>query len=591
MCGILGQINIEKPVERETFGRMLDTLIHRGPDGFGIKVLNEGKAALGHRRLSIIDLTDAATQPMTNEDGTLWITFNGEIYNYTDLRTELIKSGHVFSSNSDTEVILHGYEQWGEEVVDRLNGMFAFGIWDENTRSLFLARDRFGIKPLYYYQDEKSFIFASEIKAIVANSAVRHTLDADSVSDFFVYRFIPSPRSVWKEIKKLPPAHTLRLQANGTLSTHQYWTIPFDNRMEQQDIAKERCEQLLEEAVRSHLVSDVPVGVFLSGGYDSSAVTHYMHSLGYPIQSFSIGFPGWEKSEHESAKEVADLYHTEHHQQMLEEADLTEWSNLSYYYDEPLGGSSFLPTYHVSKLAATKVKVVLSGDGGDEVFAGYKWHSAIYKKYHTPDLKQLLSRTFKGKKEYLLGEYFNMMSWAGFHYKDMTRLLGDMGSNHGSRDDVWFYKSYLLHRYGAVKAFQLLDFHSFLPEVVLTKVDRASMANSLEVRVPFLDHRLAEYTMGLSQSALFQYGTTKKILNSVLTGKLPSSVMSKPKRGFGAPINHMDISDCILMLRASEAYRNDLINTNYVEREIIGRRDVHKLWALKLFVNWADRWT
>lgn len=591
MCGIVGQVNTETPVQEEVFFKMRETLAHRGPDGCGAQFLNHGKVALGHRRLSIIDLSEGGKQPMTNEDGTLWITFNGEIYNYVKLREELRKHGHVFHSNSDTEVILHGYEQWGEDVVNKLNGMFALAIWSETSRQLFLARDRFGIKPLYYYKDSDTFIFASELKAILANPRVNHTLDADAVSDFFVYRFIPSPRSIWKEIKKLPPAHTLLWKGNGNPEIQQFWQLPFSDKAETEEQAREHCDALLKEAVQSHLVSDVPVGVFLSGGYDSGAVTHYMHALKYPIESFSIGFKDWEKSEHLTAREVAEYYGTRHHEQILEEEDLMQLEDLAYYYDEPLGGSSFLPTYYVSQLAAKNVKVVLSGDGGDEVFGGYNWHAAIYQQYHQSNTRQSVSKVLHGRKKFLLSGYFDMMSWAGFHYKDMPQLLGDWGAgDFAHKEDVWFYKSALQHQYGAVKAFQLLDFHSFLPEVVLTKVDRASMAHSLEVRVPFLDHRLAEYTMGLSQSTLFQQGTNKKILKNVLKDKLPESVLSKPKRGFGAPVRRGGESGHVDMIRSSGAYKSGVINTKYIEQEVIGKQDRKKIWAVLLFMNWANKW-
>jgi asparagine synthase (glutamine-hydrolysing) len=410
------------------------------------------------------------------------------------------------------------------------------------------------------------------------------------LADFFVYRFIPSPNSIWCDIKKLPPGHTLTYKVGGEPVVKQYWKLPVSSLTLSPNEVLEKCEQLVNASVQSHLLSDVPVGLFLSGGYDSSLMAYYMHRLGYPINSFTIGFKDWERSEHLAAQEISKIYDGSHTKQILDNENLLQVEDLAYYYDEPLGGSSFLPTYYVSKLAASKVKVVLSGDGGDEVFAGYKWHKSIYHKYYT-SFPDLLKRKVQGKNRFLLNSYWNMMSWAGFHYNDVPNVLGDlMSSGDRNKDDVWYYKKYLQTQYGPVKAFQLLDFHSFLPEVVLTKVDRASMANSLEVRVPLLDHDLAEFVMSLQEEGVFDINQNKKIIRSILSSSLPQAILNRPKSGFGAPVKNVDTVDLIARVRDSIVYKENLINRKYFEEQIVGQRNMKKAWAMFVFSAWANKW-
>ena len=336
MCGIVGHLKIAESINPQLFDQMRDTLQHRGPDGSGTQILNNNKIALGHRRLSIIDLSNFGKQPMCNEDATIWLTFNGEIYNFEKIRTELQEKGHIFISKTDSEVLVHGYEEWGvEELLSKLNGMFAFAIWDQKEQKLVAARDRFGIKPFYFYHDSKQFIFASELKAIIMEPSVKREVDFSSVSDFLVYRFIPSPKSIYENIKKLPPAHYLIYDfANSTYKTVKYWKLESKNeRLNSYSEIVEKCEALLMTSIKEHLVSDVPIGIFLSGGYDSSSIVHYMSKLGYPVKSFTIGFENWGESEHEYARIISEKYFTSHYERILPPTLGSHISDLVYYYD------------------------------------------------------------------------------------------------------------------------------------------------------------------------------------------------------------------------------------------------------------------
>ncbi|MGB3799899.1 MAG: asparagine synthase (glutamine-hydrolyzing), partial [Lewinella sp.] len=323
MCGIIGQLNFSGTVDREIFDAMRDTLTHRGPDGYGTELRMEGQLALGHRRLSILDLSERGHQPMANEDGTVWITFNGEIYNYGPLRQELLNCGHVFRSTSDTEVLVHGYEEWGlDALLGRIKGMFAFGLWDENRRKLFVVRDRFGIKPLVYHADGNRFVFASEIKAVTRDPAFRKEIRQDALADFFIYSYIPHPHTVYEGLHKLRPAHYLEVDADTAKQRLvRYWSL--NERVSPLPYAEasERMNELLCQSVREHLVSDVPVGLFLSGGYDSSSVLMHMHDLQQEVDAFSLGFAGSERSEHLPAAEIAAAFDARHHVKLLEYED------------------------------------------------------------------------------------------------------------------------------------------------------------------------------------------------------------------------------------------------------------------------------
>ena len=579
MCGILGQWNKSQPVNPTTFKAMRDTMRHRGPDGKGFQSFQQGKVMLGHRRLAILDLTDKGVQPMGNEDGTLWISFNGEIYNYLSLREELEALGHRFQSKTDTEVILHGYEQWGRKVLDRLRGMFAFGLWDDARQILFLARDRFGIKPLYYFEDEERFVFASEIKGIVTDPSIPRDLDLLSVGDFFVYRFIPTPRTIWQKVCKLPPGHYMIIGEDSSTCA-AYWTLkPHAKRPHNHEI-REQVGSLMDRSVTDHLVSDVDLGVFLSGGMDSSVLLHLMHQKGYAGRSFTIGFQDWHRSEDADAQLVAGRFSASHTERMLNNDIISLTEKLAYFFDEPLGGTSFLPTYLVSELASETVKAVVAGDGGDEVFAGYTRYQHDV---------QSLNDTFT--KESVASLYGTKMAWGGYSYLDLEFVLdGTCGEVQRDRNDTWLYERIANTRYGLVKEMQMLDFATFLPEVILAKVDRASMANSLEVRVPFLDHVLVEYMSSLAEESYFHIGSYKPLLKDLYGSHLPARTLAKKKQGFGCPVKQGDnLSVMSAALIGGALMDHHIVQPDAIQ-SMIDRKARKQLWPMYIFEMWCRCW-
>ncbi|MEM7039140.1 MAG: asparagine synthase (glutamine-hydrolyzing), partial [Bacteroidota bacterium] len=489
MCGIIGQLNRDKRIDEAEFTRMRDTLIHRGPDDAGNWFNAQGNVALGHRRLSFLDLSEAGRQPMTNEDNSLWLTFNGEIYNYVELRETLLQKGHTFRSTSDSEVLLHGYEEWGTGLFNRLKGMFAFGIYDDRKGELILVRDRFGIKPLYYHHAPGRFIFASEIKGIVACSDVKPELDTTSMWDYFAFRYVPSPKSIWKNVAKVPPAHYLRFRMGKAPEVVEYWTVPIGEKRQDTKALAEEMEALLQESVKQHIRADVPVGSFLSGGYDSSALVYFLHRLKYPTQTFAIGFEGWDNSEHQYAELVAETFGTNHTNRIVETGSLDLVEKLMYHYDEPIADISIIPTYLISQEARRNVKTVLSGEGADEMFCGYTWQRDYKARWGKLGWLRRW-REAKGwvKRPFGVDRYGEAMAMGRFENAELRSLFhGDLRPEVGMDAD-WFYGD--LHRkdLSPLKSVQFKDIKAFMGELVLVKIDRASMAHSLEVRVPFLDH-------------------------------------------------------------------------------------------------------
>ena len=589
MCGIAGQISFRKPVDEENIIAMNDAIRHRGPDGDGV-YLNESKTVgLGHRRLSFLDLTVAGKQPMTNEDGSLWITYNGEIYNYLELREELEKLGHQFRSHTDTEVVLHAYEEWGTEFLQKLKGMFALGIWDEKKRELFLARDRFGIKPLYYYCKNGNFVFASEIKGVKANTDVTTTLDLTSVADYFVYRYVPSPKTIWNEVKKIPPAHFLLLKEDGSIQTKKYWNIPFGEKIISDKEAIEKFDDLLFTSVRTHARSDVPVGSFLSGGYDSSALIYYMSRFGYVPSTFSIGFENWDVSEHLFAEIVAKQYGTDHHSLVLESQALDLLDHLSWVYDEPNGDISIIPTFLVSREASKSVKAVMSGEGADEMLVGYQWQ----KEFQT----QQISVPEKVKSFFQLNAnpptvqyYANAMAMGRFDKNELQKLLHPEIQQAINRNVDWFYKENFRNDLPGLKSIQQMDISCFMGEQVLCKVDRASMANSLEVRVPFLDHEICEFIFGLHTNVYYRKDETKHLLYQNIKNHFPKEILNRKKQGFVGPDKYyMDMGWYKTRLNNCKLVEDKIVNANYIQQLLVNK-DHWRLWKVAVMETWYRRW-
>ena len=587
MCGIIGILNFNDKVDEEKFVRLRDILTHRGPDGYGIYVNEKKNIALGHRRLSLIDLSESGTQPMCNEDKSVWLTANGEIYNYPELKRTLQQKGHTFFSSSDSEVIIHGYEEWGTDVLNKLKGMFAFGLWDEKKQQLFLARDRFGIKPLYYYINNNRFIFSSEIKAIIEDPDVEREIDFSSFCDFFVYRYIPSPKTIWKNIYKIPPAHYLIMKRGGELQIQEYWELNSGNESISEKEVVAQTDQFLENSVKGHLLSDLPVGSFLSGGYDSSALVYYMSRLGHPTSTFSIGFKNWDKSEHQYAEIVARTFGTQHTSKIIDQQELGLLDKLSYYYDEPLADISTIPTFLVSELASQNVKAVVSGEGADEIFSGYTWHktgtsgmSFFEKINYYKDQCSAKTRKFS------LNDYANAMSMGYFGKEELRQLLHPDICEHIPDDPLWFYRKHYKPELPGVKRFQYLDIKTFMGELVLTKVDRASMANSLEVRVPFLDHELVEFIFKHSVKTYIHKNVKKFLLYENIKAVLPREILERNKQGFVGPDSYyMNIGWYKNILSDSKLVADKIINANYADQLLAGK-DHWRLWKIIIMEYW-----
>ncbi len=596
MCGIVGWISRHHPVDVANFAAMRDTLAHRGPDDAASELFEEGRIAFGHRRLSFLDLSAAGRQPLSNETGTVWIVFNGEIYNYVELRRSLRADGHVFKTQTDTEVILHGYEQWGERVVDRLKGMFAFGLVDLQTKRLFLARDRFGIKPLYYTLSGSHLVFASELKALVCCRDVTRELDISAIADYLVYRYVPSPKTIWKNIRKLAPANLLEFDyENFRAKTREYWSLRFGEERRAPQSLVETTGQRLAESVAIHARSDVEVGAFLSGGYDSSAVVHLMTAAGYRPQTFSIGFEGWDQSEHHFAKIVADAFSLPFHYTLANEGTIGLLGCMPDVYDEPIADISILPTWLVSHEAAKKVKAVMSGEGADELFGGYWWQNnafaaATERMTRSSWSARLFRRDRKPANDWV--EYYaDAMAMGRFDQRELQEAFTP--EYHGALPDdpEWFYRQHYDRRLTPLKCIQKLDIKCFMGELVLTKVDRASMANSLEVRVPFLDHELFDDIVTVRDECYFRSDVTKFLLHENIKRHLPDRILGRQKQGFVGPHDfYMRESFYHDILDDSALAASGIIRDAYI-RKLFKEADRWRLWKLAVLEKWYRRWT
>ncbi len=588
MCGIAGYINNKEEVNEALFTAMLNTLAHRGPDDAGIFIDENKHLALGHRRLSFLDLSAAGKQPLCNKNQNSWLTFNGEIYNYLELKEEL-KPDYNFVTNTDTEVIIAAYQKWGISFINKLNGMFAFALFDKELNKLYLVRDRFGIKPLYYYADDTTFIFASEIKAIIASNIPKKEIDFSAFADYFVYRYIPSPKTIWKNISKIPPAHFLEINTQTLQYTlTEYWQLNSANHTSNQQDIIEQTNQILLNSVKEHVRADVPIGSFLSGGYDSSAMVYYMKSLGLNPETFSIGFNNWDKSEDQFAKTVAQHLQVKNYSVIADEQSLNYLAVMPDVYDEPIADISIVPTYMVSKLAAKNVKAVLSGEGADEIFAGYTWQQEFYNKNYPNGLIQKIKNKINPIDT--VAFYANAMAMGWFDGEELKQLLHPNLHKHIPEDVHWFYRKHYNKNLTPLKAIQYLDMKCFMAELVLTKVDRASMANSLEVRVPFLDHTLFETIFSLKEATYYNRVQPKKLLYQNIKNHLPKQILARKKQGFVGPDSYyMNLDFYKKELANSQLVKHNIINQAYINN-LLKETYNWKLWKILVVENWFKKW-
>jgi asparagine synthase (glutamine-hydrolysing) len=631
MCGICGiaGTSTSEPVSESLIARMCREIIHRGPDDEGIFV--DGKVGLGNRRLSIIDV-EGGHQPLSNENGTIWIAYNGEAYNFPDVRNELIGRGHVFKTRSDTETFVHAYEEWGMDFIHKFRGMFAFALWDKKANRLLLVRDRVGVKPLYYTQlTDGTIVFGSELKTILAHPEVKRKIEPEALDLFLTLEYVPAPHSMFKNIFKLPAGRYLTFE-DGRISIRKYWDIePYQGTAE--NISSRSLESLmdelyalLKESVKLRLVSDVPLGAFLSGGIDSSAIVGLMRELGAsPLKTFSIGFKDASYNELEYARRIAQKFDTEHQEFVLEPQALELTEKLIRHLDEPLGDFSIFPTYLVSKMARASVKVILSGDGGDEIFAGYEHYQAqkISRFPLVPSLAKAAAAVANKLRpsEQKKGTWNKLRRFtqAFENCKNLRHFRWMMFLSDRAKEDLYSaaFKSQLgglqsirerepfsdifasLGGFDRLTGELYLDLKTYLVDDIMVKVDRMSMAASLEGREPLLDHKLVEFAFKLPGKLKLHGLTTKWIFKKTMERLLPKENIYRSKEGFSIPIKHWlrtELKDLMRDYLCEKRIREDGLFhygpiQKMMEAHIAGRENFsHQLWALLIFEIWKEKY-
>ena len=621
MCGIAGIVDLKgkREVSRALLSRMNQTQVHRGPDAGGLHF--EPGVGLGHRRLSIIDLA-TGQQPLANEDGSVVVVFNGKIYNYQALIPELTQLGHVFRTKSDTEVIVHAWEAWGEACVERFRGMFAFALWDRNRETLFLARDRLGVKPLYYaLLGDGQLVFGSELKALAVHPGFARELDPLAIEDYFAFGYIPDPRTVYRMARKLAPGHTLTVRRGASVpAPREYWDVRFtlDNPIGEADAQAELVERL-RESVRLRMISEVPLGAFLSGGVDSSAVVATMAGVsGQPVNTCSISFsdPAYDESAY--ARRVAERYRTRHFVDNVDSDDFGLVDALARIYDEPYADSSAIPTYRVCQLARRHVTVALSGDGGDESFGGYRRY-----RFHTMEerLRSMLPLSVRRPAFGLLGRVYPKADWAPQVFRAKTtfqalarssveayfhtasilsnEMRGRLYSNAFKAELGGYNAAEVFHGHAAragtddaLGLVQYLDFKTYLVGDINTKVDRASMAHSLEVREPLMDHPLVEWLASLPSSLKVRGNESKRLLKKAMEPQLPHDLLYRRKMGFAVPLARWfrgplrsRVRDALLDGRLAETgwFNSAYLAQLLAQHDSGVREHSHALWTLLMF--------
>ncbi|MES2761306.1 MAG: asparagine synthase (glutamine-hydrolyzing) [Bacteroidota bacterium] len=632
MCGISGFIDFSKNSSLEVLQKMTDTLYHRGPEASGYEVFGSeaAKIGLGHRRLSIIDLSESGKQPM--QFGHLWITFNGEIYNYQDIKNELITKGHKFLSHSDTEVILHAFSEWGITCIEKFIGMFAFVIYDTNSNEIHCVRDRAGVKPFFYYWHEGLFLFASELKAFHLHPEFKKEIDFDAVAAFMQYGNVPTPHCIFNHCHKLKPGHFLKFDLKKkNYQIQKYWDVYDAYNKPKLDItfeeAKKETEKMLKSAFDFRMVSDVPVGVFLSGGYDSASLTSILQKdRSAKLKTFTIGVPDIGLDESKYAKDVANYLGTEHYEYQCTEKDALELiADLPYYYDEPFGDQSAIPTTLVCKMARQQVTVALSADAGDEVFAGYNRYDYIMKYGNSLNkIPGFMRKSASGLMDLISADHIPVMrNKYNFHnrYEKLKSILKDPSSKNImlslsqqfdekqisrllTQNVITLETAYqsedLLNTFHSPLSYMMaIDYQTYLLDDILQKVDRASMAVSLEGREPFLDHRVIELAAQLPDNYKYNNGVKKYILKEIVHQYIPKELMDRPKMGFAIPIENwltIDLKDKVFYYLDSKRIKDQgVFDVKTIEKLksdfYSGKKEYAlKIWYLLMFQMWYDKW-
>ncbi len=641
MCGIVGIWDLKDSIDRGVLCSMNDALAHRGPDDSGIYIDNENALGLGHRRLSIIDLTERGHQPMSNNDQSIWITYNGEIYNYQELRKELTLLGHRFNSSSDTEVVLKSYEQWGIGCLEKFIGMFAIGIWDKTQKKLYLIRDRTGVKPLYYFWDKGVFIFGSEIKALLAHPKFDRSINYDSIPLYLRYGYIPTPHSIYQNTYKVKAGHYLCLSSQG-LSETKYWDITNlyleETFQKSEDQIISELEEVLINAFKYRLVSDVPVGVFLSGGIDSTTLTALLAKTDQKLKTFSVGFHEDNLNEAKWAKQIADYLGTDHTEYYLSSDEGAKiLSEMPEIFDEPFADNSCIPTYIVSRMTRQHVKVALSADGGDELFCGYYryWDTEKMNRLRTkipiplrsavsyglnmlnPELIDYINRKSGGLflnplntqdriyKTRAIFNYGNQNQYANL-YREISSVtvserLNKLLSNkinvlQNNQYEDLFSK---LSNHNIKTQMMAADLKHYLVDDLLTKLDRVTMSVGLEGRDPFLDQRIIEYAARIPVELKYKNGESKYILKRMLERHVPKNLVDRPKQGFSMPLKSWVTND---LSEIAEHYldKQKLDREGIFDSDAVGKLHKHiksgagininSLWSILMFQMWSEKW-
>ena len=618
MCGIAG-FSLFEGIKNDAdaiLSDMCGVISHRGPDDEGHYA--DPSVAFGMRRLAIIDL-EAGNQPIHNEDKTIWVVFNGEIYNFVELRKELKLRGHTFYTNSDSEVIVHAYEEYGLSFVDKFVGMFGIALWDIKKQELILVRDRVGIKPLYYSLVDKELVFGSEIKSILQHPKISAQTNTDVIDEYFTFGYVSSPNTMYQDIFKIPAGHMARFTRDG-FSVFKYWELTeTESKITNIDEAVESLDELLDDSIKLRLRSDVPFGAFLSGGIDSSLVVAKMaNQIPGSVKTFTIAFNEDGFNESVYAKRVAEHLGTEHHELTVNASAVDILEDLVWHFDEPFGDSSAIPTYFVSKLASEHVKMSLSGDGGDELFAGYSRYEKYFKLHAVKNIPEFIRKfglnalskifgnniqgnKFKWYQERLSANDFEMYLMGVALTKSSMKtsiFSSDIQNHHDSNFEFSGINNYRFNKYSDLSQLLMLDFNTYLVEDILNKVDRMSMANSLEARVPLLDHRFAELAFSIDNSLKYKNGNGKIVLKKMLSKYVPDELFERPKKGFSIPVSNWINNDLREMvddvLNSSEIKTDSFFNHKGVMSALHDHRkgisdNSETIWLMLNYTMWKQK--
>ena len=606
MCGIAGYISLNNSETESVVQLMTDEIEHRGPDGFGYKTLNN--VSIGHRRLSIIDIASGA-QPMSNIDKTIWITYNGEIYNYLEIKKELEKMGFSFKTNSDTEVIICAYEKWGVNCLTKFRGMFAFGIVDNNKKEIFIARDHFGIKPVYFYEDNCAIAFGSELQQFKKISHFNSQINTVALDNYLWLQYIPAPATIFKNCQKLKPAHYVTVSFDGKVSEQKkYWDVSYSKKqVKTKEEWLEATDEVLKNSVNAHLVSDVPFGAFLSGGIDSTLVVKYMSEvLPQKVKTFSIGFEEEEYNELKFSDQAAKVFGTEHHTQIIKPDALSLLPKLVKHYGEPFGDSSALPTYYVCELAKKHVTMVLSGDGGDECFAGYSsylnWMQLLpinyregFRKKIYPTLEKLFP--FRYEKKDTLSNWLNIITYLDNNWR--TDLWKPDYIKENSKLPIGFAEHFAKTKnFSAANKVQFMDFKTYMPFDILNKVDVVSMMNSLEVRTPLIDKDVWEFAATIPEEMLINRNKGKwegkLLLKELLEKKFPADFVYRNKQGFAVPLSKWfskqgELKEILNQkLLSHNSCLKEYFNTDAIQK-LLNSSNIGGMWLLLFLEEWLQQ--